>query len=401
MGTPPTTGSGYSLLYAVLDGIDDSELLAALQPPYITGRPPYPARALWRAYVASFVLNLAHTNALIRQLEDEPRLRELCGFSGDLPHRTTFNRFIQRISYYTDLVEIALADVTDRLKERLPDLGEVVAVDSTAVRTHSNPNRKHVSDPDAKWGVKHSAKAKEGGTEFFFGFKVHAVADAVHGIPLAQVVTAGNRNDSPVLPDVMKQAEALYDWWKPKVAIADRGYDSNANHNWLDAREIIPIIHIRQTSRAKDKLHDGIYTKEGVPTCLGGVPMEYAETDPATGHRLYICQEGGCHLKGAKKGGVIYCDSEVWENPSDNIRLFGKIRRGSREWKGYYRKRQAIERVFKSMKESRRLERHCIRGLRRITLHALVSALTFAATALVRILMGDREWMRWMVRQVA
>ena len=65
----------------------------------------------------------------------------------------------------------------------MPGLGDEVAVDSTAVRTHSNPNRKHVSDPYAEWGVKNSAKAKEGGKEFFFGFKVHMVADAVYGIP--------------------------------------------------------------------------------------------------------------------------------------------------------------------------------------------------------------------------
>ena len=99
--------------------------------------------------------------------------------------------------------------------------------------------------------------------------------------------------------------------------------------------------------------------------------------------------------------GVIYCGSEVWENPSNNIRLFGKIRRDSPEWKDHYRKRQAIERVFKSLKESRRLERHCIRGLRRVTLHSLMSALAFQATALVRILMGEAEHMRWMVQQVA
>ena len=78
-----------------------------------------------------------------------------------------------------------MADVTDRLKEWLPDLGDEVAVDSTAVRAHSNPNRKHVSDSDAEWGVKNSAKAKEGGTEYFFGFKVHMVADATYGVPLA------------------------------------------------------------------------------------------------------------------------------------------------------------------------------------------------------------------------
>ena len=398
MGIPPLTGGGYPSLSLILEGIDDRDLLAALEVPYTTGRPPYPARILWRAYVASFLLNLPHTNALIRRLGDEPSLRDLCGFRGALPHRTTFNRFIQSLSHHAGLVEAALADITGRLREWLPGLGDEVAIDSTAVRTHSNPNRKRVSDPDAKWGVKNLAKAKEGGKEYFFGFKVHMVADVTYGVPLAQVVTAGNRNDSPVLPDVMKQAEALYDWWKPKVAIADRGYDSSANHKWLDDRGVIPVIHIRQT---QTKLHDGVYTKEGVPTCMGGVPMEFVETDPATGHHLYICQEGGCHLKGSKKGGVIYCDAEVWEDPSNNIRLFGKVRRDSPEWKAHYRKRQAIERVFKSTKESRRLERHCVRGLRRITLHTLMSALTFTATALARILMGEEEWMRWMVQQVA
>ena len=109
-------------------------------------------------------------------------MRDLCGFGDDVPHRTTFNRFIQRLSHHAGLVEAVLADVTDRLKEWLPGLGDEVAVDSTAVRTHSNP--KHVSDSDAEWGVKHSAKAKEGGTEYFFGFKVHMVADATYEVPL-------------------------------------------------------------------------------------------------------------------------------------------------------------------------------------------------------------------------
>ena len=53
------------------------------------------------------------------------------------------------------------------------------------------------------------------------------------------------------------------------------------------------------------------------------------------------------------------------------------------------------------MKESRRLERHCIRGLRQITLHAVMSALAFQATVLVRLRAGETEWMRWMVRKVA
>ena len=77
------------------------------------------------------------------------------------------------------------------------------------------------------------------------------------------------------------------------------------------------------------------------------------------------------------------------------------IRRDGPEWKALYVKRQAVERVFKSMKESRRLERHCVRGLRQVTLHAMMSALAFQATALVRILTGQSDLMRWMVRRVS
>ena len=82
-------------LSAVFSSLDDSALLVRLQEYRPTGRQGYPLKALWRAYVGSFVLNLAHTNALIRRLEDDADFRTLCGF-GDLPHRRTFNRFIRR-----------------------------------------------------------------------------------------------------------------------------------------------------------------------------------------------------------------------------------------------------------------------------------------------------------------
>ena len=327
---PPGVALGLDDLRVALDELTASALplLSTLREYRRNCRPGYPPEPLFRAFAASFLLNLPHTNALIRTLQTDHALRYLCGFGDGLPHRSTFNRFIQRLSRHADLVEDVSVGLAGRLKEMLPDLGEEVAVDSTAVRTHSNPNRKVVSDPAARWGVKHSVKAKEGGTEYFFGYKVHAVADVKYGIPLAQVVTAGNRNDSPMLAPVMEKAEASYNWWGPQVAIGDRGYDSNANHHWLDDRGITPVIHIRRPSHTK--FYDGIYGADGTPTCLGQVPMKYVETDPATGHHRYVCPEGGCHLKGTRKA-VLYCDSEVWEDPSTNIRLFGKIRRNSRE----------------------------------------------------------------------
>ena len=90
---------------------------------------------------------------------------------------------------------------------------------------------------------------------------------------------------------------------------------------------------------------------------------------------------------------------EVWETPADR-RLFGSMSEGSRRWKALYRRRQSVERVFKSLKESRRLERHFIRGLRRVALHVAMSVLSFAVTYLVNLLAGDIR-PRWMVRKVA
>ncbi len=383
-------------LAAVLYSLDDTAILARLQQYRWTGRQGYDLRALWRAYVASFVLNLPHTNALIRQLEDDRDFRRLCGFRG-LPHRTTFNRFIQRLSHHTDLVEACFAALTERLKDLIPDLGREVAIDSTVVRTHSNPNRKRISDPEASWTAKNSTRAKEGGKEWSFGYKVHMVADANHGVPLAQFVTTAKRNDSPELPQVVARAESLYAWFRPAALIADRGYDGRPNHEFLNDKEILPIIHIKRPGNAK--FYEGIYTEKGIPTCLGQVPMEYVRSDPERGH-LYRCRPEACDLDGTTVGGPHRCNAEVWEDPTRDIRLFGVIRRDGPEWKFLYEKRQAIERVFKSMKESRRLERHCVRGLRQIGLHAAMSVLAFQATVLVSILEGNEDLMRWMVRKV-
>ena len=386
-------------LKAIFDAVDDTAILARLQAYRPTGRPGYPLRALGRAYLSSFCLNLGNTNSLIRLLEDSPPLRELCGRDGPFPVRRTFNRFIRRLADHADLVADALAGVTEGLKDLLPDLGQPVAVDSTAIRSHSNPNRKEVSDPEASWGVKHSVKSKnKDATEWFFGYKMHAVADANYGIPLAQFITTGRRNDSPELPALMERAKARHSWFQPAVAVADRGYDAASNHQYLYRQGITPVIHIRRPSN-KTGLYQDIYTQDGVPTCLGMVPMEYVATNGA-GHHLYRCRREGCHLLAAKSG-IRHCDTEYWQDPTEDLRLFGVIRRQSRQWKDLYGKRWKIEQTFKSLKESRRLESHCLRGLKHITLHALMSTLSYQATALVKAQAGQRADMRWMVRKVA
>ena len=125
--------------------------------------------------------------------------------------------------------------------------------------------------------------------------------------------------------------------------------------------------------------------------------MRCIRSDPTKGH-LYRC--AGCHLADSTRGGIRHCDTGYWRDPRENIRLSGATRQDSPERKELYPKRQTIERVFKSLNESRQLERHCLRELWQITLHSLMSVLTFQATALVNHMSSRADEMRWMVRRI-
>ena len=386
-------------LEAIFKAVKIRPIQKAIRNGRIFGPRGYPVKALWRAYLASFVLNLPHTNALIRRLEDDCQLRELCGFNY-LPHRVTFNRFIQKLSDHPEAVQECLTSLTNKLRRHFKDFGKEVAVDATVIRSHSRAKKTGCSDPEADWGITHSPQSRdEEGKAWVFGYKQHMVADANHGIPIYAFLTPGNRNESPLLPRLFKEAKATFDWFNPKVAMADRGYDSAANHQFLHKQGILPIIHIRKSS-ADSGLYHGLYNEQGVPICLGKVPMEYVATTDK-GHHLYRCRKDGCQLPTHRKGSVRHCDTFYLQDPTEDIRLFGSIRRDGPKWRKLYGKRWRVEQLFKSMKESRRLEAHCVRGYKQVSLHAMMSTLAFQATAFVKAEAGRKDEVRWMVRKVA
>ena len=111
--------------------------------------------------------------------------------------------------------------------------------------------------------------------------------------------------------------------------IGDRGYDSAKNHDAAAERDTIPIIHIR-VNQEKAPVYNNV---SGSPNCLGNVPMEYVRTDPETGHHLFRCPTKGCWLKEEGNKGWRHCDTELWEDPMDNLRVVGVVARQSKEWR--------------------------------------------------------------------
>ena len=153
----------------------------------------------------------------------------------------------------------------------MPITTNELSIDSTVVRIHSNSNREPVSNPEATWTKKHSASSKDGEDEWHFGYKLHAVVDSTHGLPITGFATTASRSDFHELPTLLEQARVTHDWFAPSHVIADKGYDSMANHRYVLEGGSIPIIAIRDMP--KGKLREGIYTNDGTPTCMGMVPM--------------------------------------------------------------------------------------------------------------------------------
>ena len=123
--------------------------------------------------------------------------------------------------------------------------------------------------------------------------------------------------------------------------------------------------------------------------------MDYVGTDRTKGH-LFRCRQKGCRLKD-KIGLTTYCDIEYYEDlQGDALRKVGRLVRTTGRWKRLYKMRTVIERLFRSLKQSRWLSGHQYRGLEKVWLHASLALLTCSTTMLVRAQDGDYDRIRRM-----
>ena len=393
--TPSGQPSAFDELRAKLDLADEGFILESLPRPK-RGPLGHPRRPLWRAHLYGYLTGAKHTNAVIRQLRKHPALRELCGFTDALPDRRTFNRFNAKIAASTVEFETFCVTLDIKKSGALPGFGERLAIDSTNVPTHSSARKKVRTDPDAGWTAKSVPNPRPDepkDKDWHFGYKYHAIADATYGIPMYGFTTPANQHDSPTLTALLE--EVSKEFGAPKAVIADKGYDSQKNHDAIRAVGAEPIIDLIR-SRRKDAAGD-LHTADGILKCVGGQPMERIAHDPAKGW-LYRCRREGCDLKD-RKAGVRYCDTVVWDKLPVS-RRYPRLPRSSAEWKRLYRMRQSVERLFKTLKESRRLASHCSRGLDKVSLHVAMSVLAFQVTALYWIRTGRTHLLRWMVEPV-
>ena len=357
------------------------------------GRYGYPIPMLLKAYISGYVLGVRNTNDLIRRLQEDPILSTICGFDYEKPPcRRTFIRFIKKLVEHQDLLDKCLNEITNKLGEVLPNFGQHVAVDATPVHSHSNPDNKIISDPEAGWIIKEGNEHKK----WVWGYRLNLVVDATWELPVAKQTSLHSESEKAVVIPLLSKAKSEFPWFNPQAVICDKGYDSSTIYESI-VKDIgaDPIINMRGRAGGDSPEITG---SSAAPCCPGGLPLIYRSWDKEKGLQ-YQCPErtGRAICPLAEKCTI----KMMWVKPVHDYRRFGyRIKRGTEEFKTIYRKRVAVERVNSRLKDKRRLEAHCFRGLEKINLHCTLAVLTMNAMALAKVRAEKTNEMRYTARSI-
>lgn len=214
-------------LESLFNTIPENELFKALKV-YYAGRLGYTHRVLWRTYVTMTVLNLPSFAALIRTLQNNPYVAQVCGIvdAEGIPSKFAYSRFIRKLqaSRNVVLVKNIMRTLTRKCYETFPNFGKSVAIDATDLKAWSNGSKKQKSDPDAGWVVKADANGKR---KFVWGYKMHLMVDTTHEIPITANIAKGNIHDLRQATPLLSQARYINSEFHPDYVICDAGYDSD------------------------------------------------------------------------------------------------------------------------------------------------------------------------------
>jgi len=377
----------------VLEALPAEGLISSLEREHWTGRKGYSVRGMWSALVAGLLHQCNSLAEVVRLLERDKDTRMVCGFSKDnLPGEDALGRFLKKLTRHEDLIEKCFAELVVELRQLLPGFGEKLAVDSTDIKAYANGHHKSPSDPDARWGAKgagHHAGPSQGNADkegkqakqrdlyYWFGYKLHLVVDAVYELPVSFALTPANESDTKQMAELLKKAGADQEETKPRAVIADKGYDSQDNYQFIYSQcKSAPIIPIRD--RKNEQLPD-ICNAKGTPTCSCGLEMAYWGRDGK--YLKYRCPQavgkGECKSR-------FRCTSSpygyVLKLPiATDPRRHPPVPRESLKWQRLYRMRTAIERVNSRVKELLGLGKITVRGIGKVTIRAILSLLVMLA----------------------
>jgi hypothetical protein len=399
-------------------------------------RNEYPIEPLWRSTIAGLLFGHQTVAGLIRELERNAELRQVCGFDEVknpdpekkwlAPPDYVYSRFHRKLARHWNLVEEIFHHLLESLAALLPDFGRYLAADSKALPVFG------ARPADADTGTKEYEDA-DGYKKIqsWFGYKLHLIVDARHELPVAFEVTKASAGDSPRLmpmvrslkekhPEVHGRAESL---------AADKAYDDGADKAELyDDHGITPFIPPRNLLGGKenpirpldaersDTIHVG---PTGEVLCKiapfdadpekAFAAMQFMGFEKKRGALKFRCPAAAfgieCHNRAACRCAPLVRDGEygrvVRVKLDQDRRLFLPQHFHSQGFKAAYKKRTAVERVNSRLDNVHGFEHTYLRGLDRIRLRVGLVLIIMLASARSWILAGKERNIRRILRPAA
>ena len=212
------------------------------------GRPSWDPLVLFKVVFLQFLYDLSD-----REVEDQVNLHLACKWFAGLmpeeaaPDHTTICRFRAKLGpekfqeIFNTIIERARSGglVHDRL--RIIDATHLQAkVDLFRLSDSERAEvERHSPDPDARFGRKSATKS-------FYGYKEHLATDADSELITAVAVTPGNVADSEVFAPLLDP--------QAREVTADKGYDTNANHQKLKQQGQRSSIIVKKNRTKPDVL---------------------------------------------------------------------------------------------------------------------------------------------------
>jgi len=383
-------------LHTVLNELPDRDLIEALDEDRPTGRNDYSNLSMWRAFIAKFVFQHPTIQSLIRELNRNSQLRQMCGFETHYikidddykkilaPSASAFSRFSVRLTNHIDKVNEIFTALLETLYEELPEFGKHLAVDGKILESQANQatNRQRPdkrSESEATWTAKeyYDKENNVTRTTWYYGYRVHLICETQYELPVAFKVTPANKGESTIakyLVDNLTDEQA----GRGEYLMADRGYDGKPFIDKIERRSMTALIDNRHTWQGGDRTRqyketDLIYDEDGNVSYVDdfgkAIPLKYAGYDRSTDSLRYKF-----HPK--------YNDRRIFRiKRSENVRIFPKVARTSHKYKRLYKERTAVERVNSRLDRDFLFEDHTIRGLDKMNLYISISFIVSLAFA--------------------
>lgn len=265
------------------------------------GNRPYEPAMLFKILFLAFVYDIS-LREIEEQINDRLSFKWFLGLAVNdfAPDHSTLTVFRDRLEetifqeIFNRIVEQAKAKglVSDRLK----------IIDSTAVRANVDLSRlvrqnqpeknsddgrndyidKSSPDQDARFGRKSSQKQ-------FYGYKQHIIIDGDSEIIENVVTTPGNIKDEQIVEPLLVKTKRATDLRRKTKILADKGYDTNANHDLIEKYQCKSFIIIKK-NRTVAKLKQRMKTKIYQKTIKERYKVERRFADGKSNHGLAKCR---------------------------------------------------------------------------------------------------------------